>query len=319
MYKDHDIVLLMKKHPEMIDSAFSYISAVTSYDRESTKLRYEDHLQNQWTLFYFHKSITKVELGQFFDELAKNNYKNSTQSYVLSSKKIAGRYKQLLDQLQIRWLEITEDKLQEVIGIDRQMQKGFPEEQDVRDEVHQQMILFTESLLNEDLNTGWFDFSLLVGDEETCQDEEDLQNCKKRDFQLYYRHELKYEGSIVLSYEYDSKTLKWPRYIRIYLDELHQTKRKPTDSNVFAFNVDLESCIDWKTGVIFTEIPLLDHSINDNDMQRISLILQRWGLHENHIFRLNEYTSSDLEYFIQKLISLSMLIKASKKRVFQYV
>ncbi|SES24905.1 hypothetical protein [Salipaludibacillus aurantiacus] len=306
-----DLIHLMKKHPELIESSIIFKKSFTTFTKKLTQLIYEDKEKKEWIVYFFYEGITASELGIFFEEMSKKIKDSNNFCFCLASPQIEDRHKKLLDNLDLRWIQLDERKIQHLT--EKTQNSPALQNKEVKSEYSDALIVFGEGLFRADLNTSWHEFVLLAAGQEFPFMEEKEDSYKKRLFQIYYRHKLKYEGSLVLKYEDVPSDIKIPRYLTVYLDEINQGNSQPEHSEPIA-GVDLQECLDWKKGLFVTEIPVTDEKVTEKDVQRMEVLLEKWGLQYNHSFFLNDYSSGDLEYFIQKLITVSMMIKAAKRK-----
>ncbi|MCE7791995.1 hypothetical protein K8O68_06115 [Salipaludibacillus sp. CUR1] len=311
MITNHDLIHLMKKHPELIDSSITFKKSFSSYTKKLTQLIYEDEKKKEWIVYFFYEGITASELGTFFDDMSRKIKDSENFCFCIASPKIDKHHKIMLDNLDLRWIQLDERKIQHLT--EKAQNSTALQNKGVKSEYSDALIVFGEGLFRTDLNTSWHEFVLLAAGQESSFMEEKEDSYKKRLFQIYYRHKLKYEGSLVLKYEDSPSDIKIPRYLTVYLDEITNAAVQPEHTEPIA-GVDLQECIDWKKGLFVTEIPVSDEKVTEKDVQRMDVLLEKWGLQYNHSFFLNDYSSADLEYFIQKLITVSMMIKAAKRK-----
>ncbi|WP_280770927.1 hypothetical protein [Salipaludibacillus daqingensis] len=319
MNNEHDFILLMKKHPEMIDPTFSFKQAFTYFSKKMTQLIYQDKNKKMWIVYYFHETIVENQLGKFFDDMAKNLLTNSNKNFIVASIGISEKHKKLFDHLKINYVELRASQLEELNNSKNKPHEQFSITQQNNYRLNDEIILFAESLLRADLNTSWSDFSILVADKELSTEVSGDDNCKQRTFQIYYHHRLKYEGRLVLSYENVKGYLKKPRFLTVLLEEITKEEATSNEQESFKLKMDLNSCIDWNSGIFYTDVAQIDHTLSLEDTDKINMILQKWELHQHDMISLHDFHTQELDYFIQRLMSLSMLIRAAEKRGIQYM
>ncbi|WP_416150509.1 hypothetical protein ACM26V_05925 [Salipaludibacillus sp. HK11] len=315
MQTEHDLILLMKKHPEVFDFNFSFLHSFTSYTKKMTQLIYENDSKQHSIVYFFHEPVSEVHLGKFFDDLAQNIFNNTGKTYMIASRKINEKYKKLFDHFQINWFELNENNLEYLKGTRKESSPSLNENKD--ESYRNNMILFAESILSEDLNTSWADFSLLVSDKELSVEDGIPYKCKKRPFQIYVSQQLRYDGELVISYESYGDDLKIPRYLRIYLNRVNDGDSH--QSSPFLLTLDLDTCFDVNTGILYTDVSLFEQEVGPYDLEKINVILQKWNLDTNDSFKISDFKLTDLDYLIRKLISLSMLMNGVDKKKMHYV
>lgn len=309
---NHEFVLLMKKHPEVIDSSFNYKSDNSLSSNKCVQLKFSDNQENEWCVHYYFNKVTKEQLGLFFHNMSKRLNKEETVRFILVSEHIPASYKQLLDQFHIRWLELNESLKNKIKN--REHSPSMQREEEDKLTVHHDVLVgFSETLFRSDLNTGWSDFIFVAAEQERSAGERDEQRYKKRLFQVYYKQNLRYEGALELSFKKDNSGILWPDKLYATLEEIPAANSGNFTDIPFILEYNLTQCIDWRHMVMHVQLPLEEFGIEQPDRQRIELILAKWQLQDNVWFYLNEFTDHDLESFVQKVISTAILLKSSRK------
>ncbi|MGJ9383337.1 hypothetical protein [Salipaludibacillus sp. CF4.18] len=307
MRPDQDLVMLMKKYPQLVvESNFSFKNSTTFFSQRMTKLEYTDN-HKQKIVYFFHGNLSSEELGYFMDEFSKMFLqKTNISQVILGAKNIPTAYKNMLDHFNVSWYEIDLTLAKKVIEQQESTEINLKNRIE-RSKYHDALLVFTEGFLGADLNTSWDDFSLLVSDQQVSKVEGESPNCKERVFQIYYRHQLRYEGLIQITYQKRHELMQWPDLLTVCMTEVNSLNEDTLRNDVFKLSIDFQTCVDWNTGYLFTEILCDDDMLTERDAERIQYILQKWNLHHNYSFHLAEYEQADLEYFIKKLISITLL------------
>ncbi|MCR6096309.1 hypothetical protein HXA31_07110 [Salipaludibacillus agaradhaerens] len=304
-------LFLLKKYPEIMDDSFIFISAHTSLKDNYTRLIFENGMSEYHYVYFFHSELAPADVGAFFDEMAKElKQKTNALNFILASSHLKDRYKQLCDQLNIRWFEINDNRLKKWLHVNNLNQGNVRKGKGM---LYDDLLMLAEDILRMDLNSSWADFSLLVGTQETAVAPQDNVMKKQRLIQVYYRQRLTYEGVIQLEYEKDRINRQWPRWLSVTVNDISTNRRETAEP--FTHSVDLFDNLDWATGKMYLDIPINRDDLEMNDIEKVYFLLEKWGFSQKHSCHIRSFTAENRDYFITKLVSLTILLKTVNKVV----
>ncbi|MFC4735794.1 hypothetical protein ACFO4L_04265 [Bacillus daqingensis] len=175
-----------------------------------------------------------------------------------------------------------------------------------------QLLFLTEQMVHADLNSSWHEFAMLCDPGTTASAYGDLLQ-KERSFQIYYRHKLTYEGSLIWK---ASESLEKPEdtYLQVRYNKIRRGSTENSLVNDYVFSIRLA---DWlsERGTSLSFGSLYDpDELNDYNKKRIDVILQKWGFSKELVIPFEAPDAGLIEQLIQRVISTSILVEACRKQ-----
>ncbi|NJP37312.1 hypothetical protein [Alkalicoccus luteus] len=175
-----------------------------------------------------------------------------------------------------------------------------------------QLLFLTEQMVHADLNSSWHEFAMLC-DPETLASASGGFFQKERGFQIYYRHKLTYEGSLIWKTS-ESREKPEETYLQVRYNKIRRGNIENSLMNDYVFSIRLA---DWvsERGTALAFQRLYDPAVmNEYNQKRIDVILQKWGFSKELIIPFESPDADLIDQLIQRVISTSILVEACRKQ-----
>ncbi|SER74057.1 hypothetical protein [Salisediminibacterium halotolerans] len=297
-----DLLTKFKQFPSLLGEDLTYIRSQSFFADNLTTLDYEDQQKNNWRVYFFEKPLTRVYLGVLFDYIAAELDDEAILHRVVCSPEFADNYRALLEQFEFSCFNIYElasvQPMLSQAAQDRSSGRTYEDE----------LIMFGEDLLHQDLNTAWSDFTLLFSDRVVKKELSATEAEQQRHFHVYFRSELYDEGQLRIVYKQGERKLKCPH--TVHLELIGIENRAET---LFLTTLPLMEALDRREGQLFVNIPYDEKRIETNDRERIEWILKKWELDTFDMMSLQDYSINEMRTFIQKMAAVTLLQGAAVK------
>ncbi|GEL08340.1 hypothetical protein [Salisediminibacterium halotolerans] len=297
-----DLLTKFKQFPSLLGEDLTYIRSQSFFADNLTTLDYEDQQKNNWRVYFFEKPLTRVYLGVLFDYVAAELDDEAILHRVVCSPEFADNYRALLEQFEFSCFNIYElasvQPMLSQAAQDRSSGRTYEDE----------LIMFGEDLLHQDLNTAWSDFTLLFSDRVVKKELSATEAEQQRHFHVYFRGELYDEGQLRIVYKQGERKLKCPH--TVHLELIGIENRAET---LFLTTLPLMEALDRREGQLFVNIPYDEKRIETNDRERIEWILKKWELDTFDMMSLQDYSINEMRTFIQKMAAVTLLQGAAVK------
>ncbi|SDN34289.1 hypothetical protein [Alkalicoccus daliensis] len=191
------------------------------------------------------------------------------------------------------------------------MQK-IPSLKDDYADVEERLIHFIEMMSHADINSAWHHFAFLAEDRSSTFYEEGYLK-KSRKFQVYYKDKLSYEGYLCWCYPH-KKNGKWHAEISVRFDKIRKGNSLDLTEKYFQLDINLLDFLNESREELHIDVIELPESLSDYDQKRMNIILEKWGLQSRTVINFDKVDYSQLEVFVQHLISTAILVQAGYRR-----
>lgn len=191
------------------------------------------------------------------------------------------------------------------------MQK-MPDLKDDYADVEERLIHFIELMSHTDINSAWHHFAFLAEDRSNTFYEDSYLK-KSRKFQIYYRDKLSYEGYLCWCYPHLTDG-KWHAEISVRFDKIRKGNNYDLADRYFQLDVNLMKYLSENGRELHVDVIELPETLSEYDQKRMNIILEKWGLQSMTVINFDRIDYSQLEEFVQHLVSAAILIQAGYNR-----
>ncbi|PRO66910.1 hypothetical protein [Alkalicoccus urumqiensis] len=184
----------------------------------------------------------------------------------------------------------------------------LPEQGAPQHDVQERFIHFIEMISSVDLNSSWHEFALLWEDKSYTLKEEEHRR-KARNFQIYYRDKLTYEGALLWTYPVETSG-GLAVHASVRFDKIRRGDSSIPQSH--QLEIDLMDYLSEDKDKLNVEVIQLPEAVSEYDRKRMHLILKKWGLEKQTVVDLMTSGGEELERFVQHIISAAILLQSKR-------